>query len=543
MLRPARPSGARSRKAGLTRVLAAVLSLAAVVSPRGAAPAGAAPVSAPPVPFLSWQACDDGYQCATAQVPLDYSRPGGQTISIAVIRHLATDPAHRVGSLFFNAGGPGTPGTLLPLLYGQLPAQVRARFDIVSFDPRGVGESTSLHCFPTDAAEQQFLKQLPAGFPVGAQQQALTERVWAQFDARCARSNLSLIDHMSTADVARDMDLLRQAVGDPVLNYIGLSYGTILGATYANLFPARVGAMVLDGNVDPVAYSDGADPLPTFLRSGSDEASAATLSAFLTLCGQSPTASCAFSGGSPAATRAKFAALLQRLQRHPVTIGSPPQVYTYASTIDVVVNSILYTTVADPPFGAGWQAGASLLQQLWTASATAAAPTAAQSAPAAMAGTQALYLPPEQRTAVICADSPNPRQTAAYPAAAQLASSRSGPVGPDLAWRSESCASWPASAAGDRYSGPWNRPTAHPILLIGNTGDPATPYWGSLAMERDLARARLVTVDGYGHTEFGNKSPCAEAYETEYLITGSLPAPGATCHGITDPFTDTVGRG
>lgn len=542
MLRPVRLSRT-GPKASRTRALAAVLSLAAFVSPLGAAPASAVPASAvppasaPPVPSLHWQACDDGYQCATAQVPLDYSRPDGQTISIAVIRHLATDRARRVGSLFFNAGGPGTPGTLLPLLYGQLPAQVRARFDVVSFDSRGVGQSTSLHCFPSDAAEQQFLSQMPAGFPVGAQQQALTERVWAQFDAQCARSNLSLLDHMSTADVARDMDLLRQAVGDPVLNYIGLSYGTILGATYANLFPSRVGAMVLDGNVDPVAYADGIGPLPTFLRSGSDKASAATLAAFLTLCGQSPTAACAFSAGSAAATHAKFAALLQRLQRHPVTIGSPPQVYTYAATIDAMVNNVLYTTVADPPFGAGWQAGASLLQQLWTA----AAPVTAQSVPAAAAGTQAVYLPPEQRIAVICADSPNPRQAAAYPAAAQFASARSGLVGPDLAWRTESCASWPASADQDRYTGPWNRPTAHPILLIGNTGDPATPYSGSLAMERDLARARLLTVDGYGHTEFGNKSSCADAYETQYLISGSLPRPGATCQGVTDPFTASAG--
>jgi pimeloyl-ACP methyl ester carboxylesterase len=527
----------------LTRVVAAVAVMAAVTltTAAGGPAAGQAEGSSPPVPSLRWRACDGGYQCATARVPLDYRHPRGRTISIAVIRHLATGPARRIGSLFFNAGGPGTPGTLLPLLYGQLPAQVRARFDIVSFDSRGVGESTSFHCFPTDTAEQRFLAPLPAGFPVGSRQQALTERIWAQFDARCARSNLSLLDHMSTADVARDMNLLRQAVGDPVLNYLGLSYGTILGATYANLFPSRVGAMVLDGNVDPVAYAVGSGTLPTFLRSGSDQASAATLNAFLTMCGQAATADCAFSAGSPTATRAKFATLLRRLLQQPVTLGPPAQVYTYASTIDFVVNDILYTTVADPPLGAGWPADASLLQQIWTASATAGPPSQVQPTPTAAAGANIPYLPPEQRIAVICADSPNPRRAAAYPADARLAEARSASVGPDLAWRTESCASWPASAAQDRYTGPWNRPTAHTILLIGNTGDPATPYWGSLAMARDLARARLLTIDGYGHTEFGNKSACGQHYESAYLLAGSLPPPGATCPG-TEPFRAAGGQ-
>ena len=172
-------------------------------------------------------------------------------------------------------------------------------------------------------------------FPVGARQTAALERTWARFDARCAQRNGSLLDHDTTADVARDMNLLREAVGAPALNYLGVSYGTGLGATYANLFPATTGRMVLDANLNPVAWTHPDGILPTFLRQGTDQASAAMMRAFLDLCGKTATSACAFSAGTPAATRAKWATLLRRLRRHPVTIGTPPQTYTYA---DAVVN-------------------------------------------------------------------------------------------------------------------------------------------------------------------------------------------------------------
>ena len=177
---------------------------------------------------------------------------------------------------------------------------------------------------------------------------AAFERTWARFDARCAQRNGSLLDHDTTADVARDMNLLREAVGAPMLNYLGVSYGTGLGATYANLFPATTGHMILDGNLNPVAWTHPDGELSTFLRQGTDQASAATMRAFLDLCGKTTTSACAFSAGTPAATRAKWAALLRRLCWHPVTIGTPPQTYTYADAVVTV------------PLGAvnQWQAGA-----------------------------------------------------------------------------------------------------------------------------------------------------------------------------------------
>jgi hypothetical protein len=256
--------------------------------------------------------------------------------------------------------------------------------------------------------------------------------------------------------------------------------------------------------------------LPTNLRLHTDQGSAATMRAFLRLCGRAPAARCAFSAGSPAATSAKFAALLSRLRRRPVTADG--QTFSYATTIA----SLPLDKVSE------WADGASLLQQLWIGSRRAV--------PAAAA-----YPGLEQQLAVICADSPNPRDPRAYAAAARLAYARSGGFGLASTWLAEPCARWPAEAGQDRYAGPWNRPTASPILLLANTGDPALPYRDSVAMARDLARARLLTIVGYGHTEAGNLSSCAVGYEVRYLVAGDLPPAGTRCSQNSAPFTGRSG--
>jgi pimeloyl-ACP methyl ester carboxylesterase len=504
-------------------VLAAIMLAAlAVALPTGASAGTAAPATAgrpaaPLVPALSWHACGGGFQCATARVPLDYRHPLGEAISLAVIRHPATDPARRLGSLFFNSGGPAE--QIQPFLasYPQIAAELRARFDIVSFDPRGFGPSTAITCFPTLAAEQKFLAGLPL-FPVGHQQDVAYAQAAARFDAQCAAHGGSLLDHDTSADVARDMDLLRQAVGDRVLNFLGQSYATGLGAVYANLFPGRVGHMVFDGNVDPIARTHGSR-LPAGLRDREDVADAQTMQALLTLCGKATTSACAFSAGTPAATRTKFATLSQRLLRGPVTIGTPAQAWTYAD---------VYSLFPEYDFSA-WPFDAAVLQQLWLASA-----------PGHQAAPGASPVPPlprlEQVLAVSCGDSPAPRRFQDYAAAARLGYARAGGFGLLATWTNIFCAQWPRAAAQDRYTGPWNRRTASPILLIGNTVDPATPYWNSIAMSRDLARARLLTVRGYGHTEFTNPSTCAASYEVRYLTTGALPPVGTVCQQDATPF-------
>ncbi len=525
--RPAAGSAAAVLLAAV--VAAAGWSAAAPARGMAAAPAVGPALAAPPVPVLHWTSCFGGFQCATARVPLSYRDPRGAAISIAVVRHLATDTARRAGTLFVNLGGPGV--QIVPFVsgFGSFPAAFTARYDMITFDPRGFGYSTAVRCFPTMAAESGFLGDVVFGgqpvFPVGAGQEAAWVQTWARFDARCAQRNGSLLDHDTTADVARDLNRLREAVGAPVLNYLGASYGTGLGATYANLFPATTGHMIMDANLNPVAWTRP-DGIPTFLAQGTGQASAATMQAFLDLCGQAATSACAFSAGSPAATRAKWATLLRRLSRQPVTIGSPPQTYTYA---DLVVTVPLSTVTY-------WPAGAVLLQQLWAAS-SAGRPPAAPSVPVTAASVlPSVYTGYEQTLAALCSDSPNPRDPAAYVAAGHRAYARSGAFGLQQPWKTEACADWPAAAAQDRYSGPWNRPTASTLLLLGNTGDPFLPYQDSVAMSRDLARARLLTIDGYGHTELDNPSTCATGYETRYLLTGALPPPRTVCTENAIPF-------
>ncbi|WP_170304997.1 alpha/beta hydrolase [Kitasatospora viridis] len=462
-------------------------------------------------------------------MPLDYRDPRGRSIQLALIRHPATDQAHRIGSLVFNPGGPAAAGTeALPTVYGMFPEEVRERFDIVSFDPRGVGESTTLQCFPDAAAEQSLLARIPAGFPVGAAQQSAWADAYEQFGRQCADgSPAGLAAHLSTADVARDMDVLRQALGERRLTYLGTSYGSYLGATYANLFPGRIRAMVLDSAIDPVAWSTGRDPqdaaLPPFLRTGSDLASARTLDAFLDRCGAVTTDRCAFSAGSAEATRAKFDGLLNRLRSGPVELGAAP--IGYAATVSAAA-SLLYAVAPVPGVpGTGWPALGQLLQVLWTAPDAPSGPSPTGGAPKQ-----------EQVLGVVCADTANPSAGADYSALADQAEARSGAVGPFWVWQTQRCAGWPADAGRDRYTGPWNRPTSAPILVVANTGDPAWPYEGSRAMADTLARGRLLTVDGYGHTVLGNPSSCAAEDEARYLVDGRLPARGTVCAPDQQPF-------
>jgi pimeloyl-ACP methyl ester carboxylesterase len=481
----------------------------------------------PRVPVLHWRACDGGFQCATARVPLSYQHPRGTLISIAVIRHLATDPARSAGPLFVNGGGPAEQIEPFVAEYPEIPAVLRERFDIVTFDPRGFGFSSAVRCFPSLAAENKVLAPVEPypTFPVGTAQTRAFEKAYSTFGAACARSGGTLLRHDTTADEARDMNLLRLAMGGHRLGYIGLSYGTGLGAVYANLFPGTVGRMVLDGNLNPVAWTRGGS-LPSFVRMDNGPNFAAQTRTFLALCGQQTSSVCAFSAGSASATVAKFATLLKRLTAHPVVVDG--QSAGYSSVFQIV----------PPGDVADWQPAAAALQDLWVASggssaSVASKPTAARVSGAASAGG---YVGLEQSLGVLCSDTGDPRTIADYVAAARAGARAFGGFGELAAWEEAPCAYWPRPASQDRYTGPWNRKTAAPILVIGNTDDPTTPYASSVAMARDLGRARLLTVKGFGHTEFFNPSVCASTYEFRYLLTGKLPPEGTVCPQSVQPF-------
>ena len=384
-----------------------------------------------------------------------------------------------------------------------------------------------MRCFPSLTADNNFQTSLPL-YPVGARQDAAWERAYARFDAQCVQRNGSLLKHVTTADTARDMNLLRQAVGAPKLNYLGASYGTVLGAIYANLFPATTGHIVLDGNMDPVAWSTpGA--LPQTLAQNRDLADVAALRAYLDMCGQAPVSACPFSAGTPAATEAKFATLVKRLLRHPVTIGTPPQTVTYADLVNPLELEAMSML----------QGNAVLLQELWVASSPGApaSPTAthrsratAVASPAPADASGGVYTGLDQTYAVICADNADPRNVGYYQNAVRVARARAGGYGLYWGWQEEACANWP-TATPDQYRGPWNRRTASTILVMGVTNDPVTGYQNSVAMTHDLASARLLTIDGFGHTELLNDNPstCATHYEVSYLTAGALPPAGTVC--------------
>ena len=481
--------------------------------------AGAASAAAAAAPKLDWQSCQPaqpGFECATAKVPRNYSHPRRGKIDLAVIRHRATDHDRRIGTLFYNPGGPGGSGVSAlskgsPPGYEAFPPDVRARFDLVSWDPRGVGSSTAIQCFTTKEDEALFLDGVGSpglSFPVGKLQKQLWIQRYRAFGQRCGRTNGALLRHVSTADTARDLNLLRRAVGDRRLSYWGTSYGSFLGATYANLFPRRVRALVLDGNINPRSWvhrrlrANGGSFLGTMLRQHSDQGAARTLKAFLNLCGRAGTAHCAFAHkDGAAATREKYDALLRRLPTDPTS----PDI-SYAELVSL--HSLFLGDAA------GWTEGASCLQSVWV---SGSCPDISQ-LPSVRA---------EQLLATLCSESPNPAASG-FRALDGFAEQRSGAVGRLKSWASEPCASWPATAA-NRYAGPWDRRTANPLLVIGNTHDPNTPHRSSRAMSRQLARARLLTVEGYGHTELGNPSACANRHASRYLIAKTLPPRGATC--------------
>jgi len=260
------------------------------------------------------------FECAKVWVPVDYDGPDRSLIALAPVRLPATDPARRIGSLFLNPGGPGGSGVdfvlgLGPFLYSE---EVRASFDLVGFDPRGIARSTPLLCF--DGLEESLAALPPFPFPVTPREEVTQTRSNATVANACDERGGRIIDHMSTANVARDMEPLRRAVGDAKLTYAGYSYGSYLGVTYANLFPDRVRALVVDGVLDPVAWATGranqAATLPFSTRLRSDAEAQATLEEFFRLCD---------AGGETCAFR-RFSRPVRRSRRPPArgAAGSDP---------------------------------------------------------------------------------------------------------------------------------------------------------------------------------------------------------------------------
>ena len=480
----------------LTVLLAAALVLGVVVpSPGSEAASG--------VPRLRWRPCHGevapNLECATFWVPLDHDRPDGRKISLALIRMPAADPGRRIGSLFVNPGGPGTSGVGMVLDGAESDAfpyteEVLARFDLVGFDPRGIHQSSPLLCF--GSLEEALSIVPPVPFPVTRHEEAMFERADRVLNRACQQRGGAIVDHMATADVARDLDLLRKAVGDRRLTYAGYSYGSFLGITYASLYPGRVRALVLDGVVDPIAWTTGrgdeAETLPVYNRLGNPAGAQATLDEFFRLCDEAGPDRCAFAGDAAA----RFAALADHLLAAPLEYLDPATgqrvVFTYSHLIKTTWDAL---NVADR-----WPGLAEFLAEL----EAALVPTTFGSDTSSPDLTTPRSSPPplypnivEGNPGVLCSDSDNPDDHRHWSIAGAAADEQFGYFGRMWTWFSSFCAVWEGFDA-DRYTGPFDRPTANPILLVGTRFDPASPYQNAAGGRRVAARLHPAHGRGLG---------------------------------------------
>ena len=488
---------------------------------------------------LRWKPCfaEDGvFECAQMRVPLDYDNPHGDQIAIAVIRAPATKHHKRLGSLVVNPGGPGGSGVDFVRFAGSslFTPEVRAKFDLVSFDPRGIIRSNPLECFRSEEEWAPYFTDF--AFPIT---QAEID-AWIAADAylvdACDKRAGPIIDHMATANVARDMDELRKALGETKLNYVGYSYGTYLGVTYANLFPDRFRSLVVDGVLDPVAWSSGsgdAGTTPFSARLHSEVGAQATLDEFFRLC-DAGGAACAFGPDSAA----RFAALADKLKAGPMQFTDPESgevvLYNYSFLISDALGAMY-----DSP---GWPDFAGFLVFL----EDSLTPVSAKARAAPIAGPDQRFkgrfpeFPQYQNfveggVGVFCTDSDNPDSYDAW-VSTGVATDATSYFGRIWTWTSSPCALWHGFDA-DRYMGPFTATTAAPVLVVGNLFDPATPLTGAQTVAGLLPNSRLLTVAGWGHTS-GGLSACADEVTARYLIDGALPAPGTVCAQDVTPFAE-----
>lgn len=539
-----------------TRVRAAASTLAAVLllggvpaaaatGPGGDPPSpggqGAAGQVTAPVPRIAWAPCEgaglEAFDCASVEVPTDYDHPQGRTTTIGLTRLPASDPAARVGSLFTNFGGPGGPGVeTLHLVGGTLfDDDVLARFDVIGFDPRAVGTSDPATCFRDAERENAFLAGLPA-FPVTDREERRYLGQAATLGASCTLFSGERISHSSTANVARDMDLLRQAVGDEQLSYVGYSYGTFLGATYAALFPDRVRAMVLDGTTDVDAWSGvGSDEL-LGARLGQAAGATETFGEFARLCAEAGPSACALASlGDPAeVVEATYAALREARVEVPLPDGTTVPI-GYGDTVALVFQ-YLYEPVAWGDLDLTL-AGLAVLSGAVEPPA-GDAPSARSAAPSLgdllrRAGYAQDYPSLGGGLASLCVDATTPGSPWKYPAKVDELDARYPHFGRFRGWVGVQCEFVPVTDS-DAFTGPWGQTTDAPVLVVGTRFDPATPYAFTQPYADHWPDARVLTVEGWGHTIIG-KSTCADDAVARYLV--DLDATdGATCAQDVVPF-------
>ncbi|WP_223291183.1 alpha/beta hydrolase [Streptomyces avicenniae] len=481
---------------------------------------------------LSWETCQEptpiqgtgtgtapgeDWECSTLTVPLDYDEPDGGTIGIALIRAATTAPAdERIGSLVFNFGGPGASGVAtLPAFEGEYEALRDGGYDLVSFDPRGVGESAGVVCLDAEAVDEQ--QQEDTGPPETAAELAEADAQDAAYIAACERNAGDLLPHVSTANAARDMDVLRHVLGDARLHYFGISYGTQLGAVYAHLFPGTVGRTVLDAVVDPSPDVLTQVGLQT-------EGFQLALDHYLADCAEHEGADCP-TGTDPAAGGAVITDLLDSLEDAPLPTSDPDGRELTSGLAMTGILSTLYSEEA-------WQYLTQGLQEV------------------TLQGTGNLLLlladfyngrdsqgrysnQGDAFTAIQCADDPASGMSVEEAREHEDELLALSPVfGEMMMWGLTGCGDWPVPAAETErpeYGAP---DAASPVLLVATTGDPATPYEGAARMQEAIGGpdvAPLLSYDGEGHSAYTTGDECVVGTVNAHLLEGTVPEDGTRC--------------
>ncbi len=455
---------------------------------------------------LDWQPCGGSFVCADATAPLDWANPGSGTVKLALIKKPTTS-SNKLGTLFVNPGGPG--GSAYDFVqqsadYAAHPS-LQAQYDLIGYDPRGTGHSDAVHCL-TDAERDAYLYDIIPGTR-GSQQwidaYTATSKDFAQ---KCAANTGPLLQFIDTASTTHDLDMLRAVVGDSKLNYLGYSYGTFLGAEYANNFPDKVGRMVLDGAEDPT--SSGFD-VSISQAVGFEQALKNYLSDCVSRSG------CWYTGTADAA--------LTEIQRLLAQVDASP---IRASDGRELGSTNLLTAIFYPLYNKGnWPR----LDDLFTSVEAGQADYAFQLADAYNSrnpdGSYADNLI-ESFNAISCADYPATTDPAVIAQQNAQIVAASPTVGPYWTYGDIPCAQWPYPST--RVPAAVTAAGSDPILVVGTTGDPATPYKWAEALASQLENGHLVTFQGDGHTAY-NSSSCVAATVDAYFLQGTVPSADPKC--------------
>ncbi|CAM5519695.1 Alpha/beta hydrolase OS=Streptomyces rochei OX=1928 GN=G3I25_20915 PE=3 SV=1 [Streptomyces rochei] len=462
---------------------------------------------------LKWRDCGvPGFQCATMKAPLDYAKPSEGDVRLAVARKKATGPGERLGSLLVNPGGPG--GSAIGYLqqYAGIgyPEEVRARYDMVAVDPRGVARSEPIECL--DGREMDAYTQTD----VTPDDQGETDELvgaYQKFAEGCGADAPKLLRHVSTVEAARDMDILRAVLGDEKLTYVGASYGTFLGATYAGLFQDRAGRLVLDGAMDP---SLPARRLNLEQTAGFETA----FQSFAKDCVKQPDCPLGDKNTTPDQVGKNLKAFFDDLDAEPIPTGDADGRRLTESLATTGVIAAMYDEGA-------WQ---QLRESLTSAikekdGAGLLVLSDSYYEREADGGYSNLMF---ANASVNCLDLPAAFSTPDEVREALPEFEKASPVfGEGLAWSSLNCAYWPVEPTGEPHR--IEAAGATPIVVVGTTRDPATPYRWAEALAGQLSSGRLLTYEGDGHTAYGRGSACIDSAINTYLLRGTAPEDGTRC--------------